>query len=143
MRAAHEDSDLLSAPELWFGDGSNVEDAPVGRAEIEHRSGPFNLARLGIERPARLAQRGIDGVSFGEGAVELVGEHDGCLVADLELHADDRGQPLLDKGLRCSCKRILRRAASPLARVEHGQSQRSLIVQQHAEGLAADHDAAP
>ena len=63
-----------------------------------------------------LLERDGETLRFGNGTVELLREHDGCLVGDLELHGDDGRNPLLDQALGGAGKWIGSRRARPRRR---------------------------
>jgi hypothetical protein len=74
--------------------------------------------------------------------VELAGKADRRFVGDFELHRNHRGDALLHETLRGAGKRIGARGARPFARVQHGEAQRPMVVEQRADELSADATAA-
>jgi hypothetical protein len=116
-----------------------VEQASVRGAQEQHRGCPFDV--VGSGRPDRLAclgQRRVDRVAPRKRVVETVGEGDRGVVGDLELHADDGGNAVLDEAAGHPGEGIDVRAACSLAGVEDRQAQAAHVMQQHAEVAAGD-----
>ena len=77
----------------------HAEDAAIRRAQIEHRDAPLRAAAVCEGSLARFGQGGIDRVTGGQRRVELMRDHDGHFVADLELHGDHGWYTLLYQAL--------------------------------------------
>jgi hypothetical protein len=122
---------------LRFGLLLHVEEHAAGRAHIENRRCPLLTETTGEERFAGLGDGGVNGVSLGNGFVELFGEGLGCVIADLKLHGDDGGQALLTQALGDAGEGVLIGLAGAFAGVEDGESEAVVIAENGAEKLAA------
>jgi hypothetical protein len=118
--------------------GGDVEDAPVGSTQVQHRRPPLDLVGLEPDGLAGLGHRRVERVAVGDGLVEAAGEDDGGPVGDLELHGDHGGDALVDQALRGARVGVGAAAAGTLAGVEQAQAQGAVVVQEGAEVRAAD-----
>lgn len=115
----------------------DVEDAPIRRAHVQDRRGPFDLADLLVDRHPRVGERAVHRAAEGHAAVELPREHDRGAVADLELHRHDGRDAHADERLRHPRVRVGGRRAATLARVQHHEAQGLLVVEEGPEALGA------
>ena len=117
------------------------EQLDVRVAHEQHGRRPLDGVDLRVHGLARLGDGGIDRVlAADEVRVELLGEQQGGVVADLELHRDHRRDTELDQRGGDAGVRIGERRARPFARVEHHQTQAVLVREQVREQRRVDAD---
>ena len=126
---------------LLFTCGSvrrDLEQQSVLHSHEQDRRRPLHVVLVRVDRLARLGHCRVDRVAIRQRGVELRREHDGRPVRDLELHADDGGDLPLDQACGHARERVLHRASTSFTGVEHGQSERDLVLQDRAQLDAGD-----
>ena len=120
-----------------------AEQLDVGVADEQHGRRPLDLVDLAVDRLAGLGDGGVDRVlAADEVGVELLGEQDRRVVADLELHGHDGRHAEVDQRRGHPGERVGERGPGALAGVEDDEPQDVLVGQQVGEQRLVDLDRA-